>query len=94
MVLKKKILKKNNYFADMKTKEDFVFWLKISKKGINFYGIDKLLVNWRKLDDSLSSSALQKIYDGFNVYYKHMNYGFIKSLYYLFLLSINYLKKN
>ncbi len=78
----------------MKTKEDFVFWLKISQKGINFYGIDKLLVNWRKLDDSLSSSTLQKIYDGFNVYYKYMNYGFLKSLYYLFLLSINYLKKN
>ena len=94
VVLEKKILKKNNYFANMKTKEDFVFWLKISQKGINFYGIDKLLVNWRKLDDSLSSSTLQKIYDGFNVYYKYMNYGFLKSLYYLFLLSINYLKKN
>ena len=50
-------------------------------------------MNWRKLENSLSSSTIQKLRDGFNVYYKHMNFSFLKSIYYLFCLSINYLKK-
>ena len=74
-------------------KEDFIFWLMLLKKNIGIIGIDKNLAKWRKSKNSLSSSVLQKLKDGFTVYYKYMNFGVIKSLYYLFLLSFNFLKK-
>ena len=49
---------------------------------------------WRKLDNSLSSSIIQKMCDGFRVYYVYMNYGLFRSIFNLFCLSINFLKKN
>ena len=39
-------------FPKLTTKEDFVLWLKISKR-IDLFGLDEPLVNWRKLDDLL-----------------------------------------
>ena len=37
--------------------------------------------------------ALQKLFDRFSVYHKYMKFSIIKSVYYLFCLGINYLKK-
>ena len=50
-------------------------------------------MTWRKTEGSLSSSIPQKLKDGYKVYNYHMNYNFIKSIYLLINLSINYLKK-
>jgi len=94
IILKKNIFSKNIKFPDTKTKEDFILWLKLLKKKIPIIGLDKKLTYWRKLDNSLSSSIIQKMFDGFKVYYIYMNYSFFKSLYNLFYLSINFLKKN
>ncbi len=94
IIVKKNIFSKNLRFPSIKTKEDFVLWLKFLKKKIPIMGYNKNLTYWRKLDDSLSSSVYQKLYDGFKVYYIYMNYGFIKSIFNLFYLSINFLKKN
>jgi len=41
----------------------------------------------------LSSSFFQKIKDGFKVYNTYENFNIIKSLYFLFLLSFNSLKR-
>ncbi len=81
-------------FPNLKTKEDYVLWLKLSQKGVRMLGLDNKLTNWRKLNNSLSSSSLQKIIDGYRVYRTYMKYGFIKSLISLFILSKNFLKKN
>ena len=94
VIIKKKILTKNYLFPDLKTKEDFVLWLKILRKGIKIGSLDKELMFWRKLDNSLSSSILQKILDGFRVYRTYMKFNSVKSLYYLICLSLNYLNKN
>ena len=94
IILKKNIFSKNIKFPDTKTKEDFILWLKLLKKKIPIIGLDKKLTYWRKLDNSLSSSIIQKMFDGFKVYYIYMNYSFFKSVYNLFHLSINFLKKN
>ena len=77
----------------MKTKEDFVLWLEILKKGIKIYSIDKSLLLWRKTEGSLSSSTFQKLLDGFRVYNNYMKFNIFFSLYYLLCLSLNYLKK-
>ena len=94
VILKKKLLKDNLRFANLKTKEDFVLWLKISENGNTIYGLEDNLLFWRKTSNSLSSSTIRKLIDGFLVYYKYLGFNFIKSLYYLLILSINYLRKN
>mgnify|MGYP006076140247 FL=1 len=93
VMIEKKILSKKCQFVELKTKEDFVLWLRILKRKIMIGSIDRNLTYWRKLSTSLSSSSIQKLYDGFNVYYRFMKFGLLKSLFYLFCLSINYLKK-
>jgi len=93
VIIKRDVFSKQIKFPNLKTKEDFVFWLRLLKKKINLIAIDKNLTTWRKSKNSLSSSVFQKLIDGFMVYYKYMNFGLIKSLYYLFLLSVNFLKK-
>tara|TARA_Y100001970_G_scaffold234571_1_gene293040 strand:- start:3901 stop:4647 length:747 start_codon:yes stop_codon:yes gene_type:complete len=95
VVLKKKIFKNLNLrFANTKTKEDYILWLKLAQKGIKMYGINKQLSFWRKLDFSLSSSILQKIFDGYRVYRTHLGYNIFKSLLCLLILSFNaFLKK-
>ena len=92
--IKKNLLNYNCEFPSMVSKEDFVLWLKILKNGISLKGIDNVLTIWRETENSLSSSIYQKMKDGFNVYYKHMNFNFLKSFIYLIYLSINYIKKS
>ena len=94
VIIKKNILSKNIKFPNIKTKEDFILWLRLLEKKIPIMGLKKKLTYWRKLDNSLSSSTIQKIYDAFKVYYIYMNFSFIKSIINLFYLSINFLKKN
>lgn len=94
VIIEKNIFKDDVYFAHLKTKEDFVLWLKILQKKIQFYALDENLLSWRKNENSLSSSIKQKLFDGFKVYNKYMNFNFLTSLYYLFILSINFILKN
>lgn len=94
VMINKSILKKNYKFPKTKTKEDFILWLNIVKSGINIYSLNKVLTYWRKTDKSLSSSTLQKIKDGFVVYNKYMGFNVFTSIYYLSMLSINFLIKN
>ena len=91
VVIKKSLMKKYK-FPSIKTKEDFVLWLKISK-NVEIVGINKNLAKWRKLNNSLSSNIFQKLHDGFKVYNYYMKFNYIKSLIYLILLSINFLRK-
>ena len=81
VLLKREILGSNK-FPNLKTKEDFVLWLKYLKKSYKIFGINTDLTSWRKLDNSLSSSTLQKLSDGFSVYHNYMKFSFIKSVYY------------
>ncbi len=93
VLLKKSILKSKNVFPNLKTKEDFVLWLKLLKKGYQIGSLNKNLMSWRKLHNSLSSSILQKLFDGFKVYNTYMKFNVIKSFYFLICLSLNFLKK-
>ena len=93
VIISKKIKELDLQFPNLKTKEDFVLWLSILKKNIPIIAFNKNLSYWRKLDNSLSTSVLQKLIDAYRVYNKHMNFNFIKSLYYVLCLSINFLKK-
>ncbi len=93
VIVKKKLLKKNLNFSNLKTKEDYALWLKLAKKGVVMKGINQTLSSWRKTSDSLSSPIFQKIFDGFKVYNKELKLNIICSLIYLLILSINSILK-
>ena len=93
VMLNKKLLTKKINFAIIKTKEDYVLWLKITLNNNTIYALKKNLTKWRKLKNSLSSSIFQKTKDGYYVYRHHLKYNFIKSIYSLLILSINSLNK-
>jgi len=95
-VMISKKLMKNYFFSKLKTKEDYLLWLKIIKSIKRFNGIRKKLIYWRYLDRSLSSSNIQKIVDAFRLYNKHLNFNYFKTLLCVFRLSINSIikKKN
>ncbi len=95
VILNTKFMKKNNYyFPKIKTKEDFVLWLRIAKKIKFMLGINKNLTSYRKVPNSLSSNKLISIINGYKVYRNYMNYNKLKSIYLLFVLSINSIRKN
>ena len=95
IIAKKNIFRGNKYqFSNLKTKEDYVLWLKFAQDGIEMKGFDQNLSSWRKTKNSLSSSIFQKLIDGYRVYREHLGYGIFKSLFYLIILSINFVLKN
>ena len=88
VMLNKNIIK-NELFPSLKTKEDYVAWLKLSKENYIAYNLNEFLSEWNFSTNSLSSSLLQKVMDGFRVYYIYLDFNFFKSLFFLLRLSIN-----
>ena len=92
VMINSRLLKKEK-FPNLKTKEDYLLWIKLSKKKIKMLGINETLASWRQTNNSLSSSIIQKLKDAFLVYNYHLKFNFLKSLILVFLLSINSLTK-
>lgn len=93
MVLKKILINSNFKFANLRTKEDYVLWLKIIHKHKIFYALNNNLTNWRNVKNSLSSDTFQKIKDGFKVYNKYLRLPILVSICRLIILSLNFLWK-
>ncbi len=89
VLMKKELINQDICFGNTKTKEDYILWLKLAKIGVEINLIDKRLSCWRKSKNSLSSSIIQKILDGFVVYNKYMKFNFFKSFFLLLRLSFN-----
>tara|TARA_E500000331_G_scaffold338654_1_gene368080 strand:+ start:31 stop:792 length:762 start_codon:yes stop_codon:yes gene_type:complete len=87
VVCKRQILK-NKSFSNTITKEDYFLWLNLILKTKFFFGIKKKLASWRKLDNSLSSSILQRFKDAFIMYSMHSKKNFVINAYYTLRLSI------
>ena len=95
VMIKKNVFDNKKFkFGKTKTKEDFILWLLLAKEGIQINGIKECLMSWRKNSKSLSSSNIQKIIDGYKVYKDYLNYSRIKSLFFLIILSFNFIIKN
>ena len=93
VIVSKKLLLSTSLFPKLKTKEDYVLWLSIARKGLVFKSFKRSMTKWTNRSDSLSSSTYQKIKDAFIVYYKYESYSLIKSIISVLVLSINFLKK-
>ena len=94
VMIKKRIFNNEKFrFGRTKTKEDFILWLILAKNGIEILGIQECLTSWRKNSASLSSSSIQKIIDGYKVYRNYLYYSRLKSLFFLIILSLNFMLK-
>jgi len=85
-------IKKEIIFCSLRTKEDYVLWLKLSKK-YTLYGINRFYTKWRNLSSSISSSIYRRIIDAFFVYYLFQKFSFIKSIILVLNLSLFSIKK-
>ena len=92
IILKKKILK-NNQFKNLKTKEDYMLWLDLSKKGFNFSGLNKFLTIYRVRSKTLSSLHFNKLYSAFKIYSNYLGYNFLFSFIFVIRLYINAFNK-
>ena len=92
VILEKKILN-DNKFAKLNTKEDYVLWLNLSKDGHEFKALNEFLTDWKLSKNSLSSSTLRKLIDGYKVYRIYLRQSIVKSVISLLVLSFNFLKK-
>jgi teichuronic acid biosynthesis glycosyltransferase TuaG len=92
VIVRKNIIDEN-LFPKLKTQEDFVAWLKITKDNHKAYNLNEILVTWNFDRNSLSTNYYQKIKDAFLVYRKYQNFSFIKSIYFVLVLSINSLRR-
>ena len=92
VMLRTSLIKKN-LFPELKTKEDYVVWLKLAKKKVDLIGLPKPLTYWRKLDYSLSSSIIQRILDAYRVFTKYEKKDFIETIFLIIQLSFNAIKK-
>ncbi len=86
-VMISKLLMKKNRFSNLKTKEDYLLWIKLIRHLKNFKSINKNLVYWRYLKNSLSSSSIQKILDAFRLYRNYLNFSFLFSIFCMLRLS-------
>ena len=93
VIIKKDILNLKRLFPALKTKEDYVLWLRLAKKGYTFYGLNLNLSSWTKRKNSLSSSTIQKILDAIRVYRNYEKMNLFKSIYYTIKLSVYYIRK-
>ena len=92
VIVRKNIIDEN-LFPKLKTQEDFVAWLKITKDNHKAYNLNEILVTWNFDKNSLSTNYYQKIKDAFLVYSKYQNFSIIKSIYFVLVLSINSLQR-
>ena len=93
VMISKKILLKSK-FCNLRTKEDYELWLRLSKKERLLRGLDKNFSSWRMTENSLSSSVVQKLLDSFKLYYSHEKYNILLSVFYVVrLTSFALLKK-
>ena len=92
-VLVKSKIFSNVKFKNYKTKEDYELWLRITKKKMNFFGLNKYLTFYRSRNHSLSSYHFNKLINAFNIYKKHYGLNFFIIFFSIFRLYFNALKK-
>jgi teichuronic acid biosynthesis glycosyltransferase TuaG len=77
----------------IRTRQDFVLWLSILKKGHVAYGLQEDLAWYRKVNNSISSNKLQAAKRNWKVYREFENLPFFKACYVFINYAWNGLRK-
>jgi len=81
------------YFPIIKRRQDWGLWLKITKNGINAYGIQEPLAWYTRRQSSVSSNKFKLLKYNWLIYRKHENLNRIQSLYYFIQLFFKKMTK-
>ncbi len=93
VVVKRKLLNKYK-FKNLKTKEDYLLWLELSKKKYKFHGINKFLSFYQIRKNSLSTLHFNKLFSAYKIYSYYLKFNFFISLLLIIRLYINaFIKK-
>jgi teichuronic acid biosynthesis glycosyltransferase TuaG len=78
----------------MRSFQDYATWLMLLRRGIVAYGLDDVLVKYRKRRGSLSSNKLESIKKIWRIYTQYENISIYKAAYYLMNFVFNAVKKH
>lgn len=67
---------------NIRTRQDYAFWLKITRKGHVAYGIPKVLAKYRLVEDSISSNKFKAARQNWYVYRHIEKHSFWKTSWY------------
>lgn len=68
--------------VNIRTRQDYVYWLTITKKGFLAYGLPEVLAEYRLVENSISSNKLKAAKRNWYVFRKIEKQSLIKSLWY------------
>ena len=74
-----------DHFYDEKMgsmRDDFVFWLDVMKQGYTAHGNKEVLVDYRVRKSSVTGDKRKVIKPMWNVWFKHLKLGYVRSAYY------------
>jgi|SRR5690625_3061515 len=67
---------------NIRTRQDYVFWLTLTKKRFYAYGLPEVLAKYRLVEDSISSNKIKAAKQNWYVYHHIEQQPLIKSLWY------------
>ncbi|QKY70436.1 glycosyltransferase family 2 protein [Lentibacillus sp. CBA3610] len=68
--------------VNIRTRQDYAYWLAITKKGFRAYGLPEVLAKYRSVENSISSNKLKAAKRQWYVYRQIENHNILKSLWY------------
>lgn len=78
----------------MRSFQDYATWLMLLRRGIIAYGLDEVLVKYRKRRGSLSSNKLESLKKIWRIYTQYENISIYKAAYFLMNFVFNAAKKH
>lgn len=68
--------------VNIRTRQDYAYWLSITKKGFRAYGLPEVLSKYRTVENSISSNKIKAAKRQWYVYRQIENQNLLKSLWY------------
>lgn len=67
---------------EIRTRQDYAFWLTLTRQGFNAYGLPEVLAKYRLVENSISSNKLKAAQQNWRLYYEIEDQPLWRSLWY------------
>ena len=81
------------YMSEIRKRQDWTLWIKIMRKIGKTSVLSSPLALYRRRKDSLSKNIFSLLKYTWLIYHKELKFNYIKSIFYMCLYILNYLKK-
>lgn len=78
--------------VNIRTRQDYAFWLTLTKKGFYAYGLPEVLAKYRLVENSISSNKLKAAKQNWYVYHHIEKQSILKSMWYFSHYAITSVK--